>query len=721
MKMRDFKKWAVLVALLVVGLPRLALAQMGSYGCREFIEPPADPELRWLTAALQRSGFQWSEEVHKEYVDYCLRLVAPDLNFSETTWNWLENHPEVFNAAFSVEFPPKPQIIHNFVQMALALADKENKDDENYDSGTSRYGDTQGAEDHFAIVSIDKVEKYKQFLLAYAVRYRNQWLPTTRLTMYRQKGSPYTKAAIERGAAAEGGWYLGKRPNGDFSIKPTDKGSHGQLISDFALIKQEKGNILRKYTGAGDLEQKVTDFLKKNRRMEIFTLTKSPNEFRNKTGIQAKDADIKKINWGRVAHNAHRFPPRVFGNLFYNMAIHVDRYEEGSALGMKLFPLDSAPWPMLLMLTDADPLDESSIIWSLYRQKRNIGRYGYSTYTFSYTKPEVSQRGSKWHPDSAQRILEDGGVCGRQSTMAEFADRSIGTPACGMSQPGHRAFMSYSYNRSTGKYAALLHHSVDTIEVSTPYGWYLPPPIGAVFSDKTKATEFAPVKGGSSINARWHFGLCEAVNRGLSSYEQSRMLMHVLKLYPNANSRQRKALLRSGMKLNIANSDILFTLAQLHSGEAMEIRRLITAFRNAVVKTDAGLTPNQKLKADQDLGRILTDPHVNVKNQSKLTNEWGLFISNELFIGAFSTIPDVTGPEYANAWAGEKIKIIGDYAKAVADELAYQKRINKTGKYTKLIQALFDKYEKTRLSINRVKTTNVREQRANKAAEENAW
>lgn len=704
-------------------LSPILIAQVADQGCREFIEPPEDTELRWLTAALQRSGFQFTKEVRQAYIDYCLQKVAPDLRFSETTWDWLNHHPGVYSAAFSVEYPPKPQILHNFVKLALAISTKEQSEDGDGDTYASleealRYG---GNASISTITDWSKVAKYQNFLMAVAIRYRNQWFPTDRLSLYTQKGSPLTKDALEKGVKAKGGWFLAEYTSAKIDLKSEDYDSHGHPNNDNALHLQARKNVNRNYDGMSAIETTITEWLRANPRTQVFSLMERGNagELKKITGINCDNGTFKGINWTRIAHNAHRFPPRVYGSIAYNTILHIDRYEEGSKMGRKLFPLDSAPWPLLMMLAYEDPLDESTFFWSMFKAQNSVP--GYATYTFAYTKPEVTLKDSSWNPNSSMRIIEDGGVCGRLSTMAEFAQRSIGTPACGMGQPGHRAFMTYNYDHATGRYAAVLHHSVDTIDVSTPGGWFLPPPMGASFNQETKITSFGPISGGSGINARWHFGLCEAINRGQTSYEDSRMIMNILQLYPEANDRQREAFLRSGLRINIANTDILFTLGKLYDGHANKIQRLITAFRNSVVKTDAGLTSQQKIKADQDLTRMLKDPHVNVRNTKKVTNEWGLFISNELFIGAFSTIPDVHSEKFEGTWAGEKIKAVQDYANAIKTELAYQKRIDKTSKYTGLVQDIFDKYEKTRLSINRVKTQNVRELRKEKEASKNSW
>ena len=243
------------------------------------------------------------------------------------------------------------------------------------------------------------------------------------------------------------------------------------------------------------------------------------------------------------------------------------------------------------------PRTESTYWWLWYKQKGSVPNY--STYSFDYTKPEIRYNDGAWHPDSTPRILTDGGVCGRLSTMAEFADRSIGTPAQGMGQPGHRAYMTYSY--SNGKFRANMHHSVDTIQVST-VGWHLPPIYGPVTDPKTKLTGFARMLPNNCDaydrdNFRWHIGLCEAMNIGLTNWEDSRMACLILDIYSsnanpelNASTNQQEALLRSAMLLNIANTDVVFRLATARKGKAKRILDLMQGFGNMFVSVADGAT-----------------------------------------------------------------------------------------------------------------------------------
>lgn len=253
-----------------------------------------------------------------------------------------------------------------------------------------------------------------------------------------------------------------------------------------------------------------------------------------------------------------------------------------------------------------------------------------------------------------------------------------------------------TYNYRDGKFCTTMHHSVDTIDVST-VGWHLPPIYGPVTNPKTKLTGFEKMtrqntKSEDLNNVRWHIGLCEAMNIGLRNWEDSRMALLILDQYTansdpslNATTDQQEALLRSAMLLNIANTDAIFRLAAVRKGNASKILDLMQGFANMFVSVSDGATGATALarntnfgdtQAGADLTALLRNNFTNTspRNQKKVTNEWALYVRNAIFMGAFTNIPDDTEERYAHnkmQWFLDK----NAYAKAVEDELKYQKKL----------------------------------------------
>ncbi len=706
-----------LFALLVSLLASVAGAQWVDYGARRQPIPPTDnADLRWLDAALYDSGFIFNDAVRQAYYDHCMRLVTPELHFSEATWLWLEQHPAVFNAAFSLEYPPNPNVIHNFVKLAK-------------------------------LVGPAYAEKYQQLLIAFAVAYRKDRILDSSLTANRYgimetrnlAFDPKRKAELEEQVKAKQGWSV----NSDVAVPAESAFAHdqqGRMYQDERARLNAMRTLHAQFDVGNDQAAKqLVNWLKKHPKTQTYELvTMNAGALRNKTGIDIGSREVKSLPWEKIAHAAGRFPPRSPGSIAENLCLRIMRYEEKGAERSKLFPLSKAPWPLLLLITQQDPVDESTYWWTYYKTKGNVP--GYATYSFDYTKPEIHYRDASWAPDATPRILADGGVCGRLSTLAEFAQRSIGTPAAGMGQPGHRAYMTYEYRN--GRYQAILNHSVDTIAVST-VGWTLPPLYGPVTDPNTKLTGFdllTPANSDNYLrnNVRWHIGLCEAMNIGLANWEDSRMAMHILDLYTsnkdpslNASTDQQEALLRSAMVTCIANTDVIFRLAKARKGNATRILDLMEGFGNFFVSVSDGATGATALarntnfgdtQAGADLTALLRNQfstNASPRNQKKITNEWALFVRNAIFIGAFTNIPDANDPRYNGdrlAWFKDK----NAYSKAVAEELKYQKKLGNSP-FLAEVQALNDKYDKVRLDAQRDRTRSVKEERQRRQAEENVW
>ena len=712
----------ILFIFAIVLLSASGFAQVQDRGAyKEPVPETGDADLRWLDAELFRSGFIFNDRVRTAFFEHCMRKVAPELKFSEATWEWLEQNPEVLNATFALEYPPNPNVIHNFVKLAK-------------------------------LVGPTYATKYKQLLIAFAVKYRDRRLlvggtPESGDHQYSEDGSVMAggrnftwkierKAELEKLVARKQGWSV----NSD--VKPIThaelaKNSAGEPFADERDRMNRTNSLHAQFNLSGNKDAEATaHWLKQNTKTKVYELKSlSTSAFYSKTGIRLS-GEPSKLPWDAIAHVAGRYPPRTGGSITDNLCLRIMRYEEAGAEHSKLFPLSKAPWPLLLLLTQQDELDESTYWWTMYRQKGSVP--GYATYSFDYTKPEIRYNDGNWDPNATPRILTDGGVCGRLSTMAEFAQRSIGTPAQGMGQPGHRAFMTYSFRN--GRYSADMHHSVDSIEVST-VGWHLPPFYGPVTDSKTKLTGFAKLTGANSNNfernnIRWHIGLCEAMNIGLAKWEDSRMALHVLDIYEHPASgktgtskAQNEALLRSAMLLNIANTDIVFRLAAIRKGDARRILDLMEGFGNFFVNTAEGCVANEEISRGTDFGNTQAGADLtrlmrsnfgsSVRNTKKIKNQWALFIRNAIFLGAFTNIPDKADPKYGGS-AIEWVKDKRAYAKAVADEFKYQKKLKNSPFFAK-VKELNEKYDRVRLQGEQKQSVNVKEERARKQADENVW
>ncbi len=258
-----------------------------------------------------------------------------------------------------------------------------------------------------------------------------------------------------------------------------------------------------------------------------------------------------------------------------------------------LFPLDAAPWPLLAPMRQTISDRELDYLWDRFNGKMNtpgkrLVTYGH--YTFDYEKPEIRYKQSDWHPNSIPRIIEDGGVCGRQSTLAQLSQVGLGRPAVGMYQPGHRALLSYRFDGKTGLYSAVREQSITTPEKSTCQ-WFLPAPLGPRGGD------------GRAVGVEYHFALALAMNTGLERFTDSRIAFQLANRQPAGDRAQKQDLLESAANLNPYNLDAWFALAKLAGRDTAAINQLLARFDALLSAPDRGLAEEKELAADTDLSQ----------------------------------------------------------------------------------------------------------------------
>lgn len=169
----------------------------------------------------------------------------------------------------------------------------------------------------------------------------------------------------------------------------------------------------------------------------------------------------------RAALAAGRYPPRVEVSALVQIIRQIKR-QQTSAPDLKdgiqwpLFPLQTAPYYLLNPFAQSVPGREQDFVWERFcrpkgKQSRVLA-YADAVYGWEYTKPDVRQKKSAWHPDSIPRILEDGGVCGRLARMEATGKAVLGIPASTAGQPGHCALMFVTQDQK-GQYGVEIGQS----------------------------------------------------------------------------------------------------------------------------------------------------------------------------------------------------------------------------------------------------------------------
>ncbi|MBI5835432.1 MAG: hypothetical protein HZB16_24275 [Armatimonadetes bacterium] len=289
--------------------------------------------------------------------------------------------------------------------------------------------------------------------------------------------------------------------------------------------------------------------------------------------------------WGRLPYEAGTYPPRLGQSIPDFVTWVIDHFEQPAPADAKqawpLFPLDKAPYPLLVWYQQTVPRAECDWAWERYWGRvagQPAGIIGYGRYTWDYEKPEVKYRDSDWNPSAIVRMWSDGGVCGRLSTMADCFRRLLALPAQGVGQPGHRAFIAYSYDARSGRYGVGVGQSIAGLEATT-CGLGLP-------------------YHNSFLNGRavHCYATVAAMNLGLDRYQNGQIAALLAKR--GASPEARRALYEEAVQFNPYHLGAWKELAELTSGAAAAnalLARLdsyLFSPDGALALTDPGLSPD---------------------------------------------------------------------------------------------------------------------------------
>jgi len=252
-----------------------------------------------------------------------------------------------------------------------------------------------------------------------------------------------------------------------------------------------------------------------------------------------------------------------------------------------IFPTAQAPWPLLTWFKAAVPERECEWIWERYWGRipgQPAGIIGYGRYSWDYDRvPEVKYKASAWHPGSLPRIWEDGGVCGRLSTMADTFRRALGQPARGTGQPGHRAFVHYGRDPKSGRWTFGVGQSIAGLEVTTTG-----PDVPAL----------PPFIENRAVNC---VALVQAMNLGLERFHRGRILGWFA--LGQTDAARREGYLRQALALNPYELGLWKALGDgVADGPAAA--RLLAEMDQALLTPNAALEVAKRLSADTDFASL---------------------------------------------------------------------------------------------------------------------
>lgn len=227
------------------------------------------------------------------------------------------------------------------------------------------------------------------------------------------------------------------------------------------------------------------------------------------------------------------------------------------------FPIDKAPWPLMLTLARSPDKKSADYIWQRFVDGHGVIRYW--KYGSSCNKPEVRFKKSDWHPDSYFRILEDGGMCGRQSELCIAANTTLGIPSISLYQPGHVAVLYYNVDKD-GQFTTNMKQSVTQMKVSQA-DWF--------FQDiNGLSTLKRPDRPMIRCGVEYHYGLTFAMNKNPLSWCYTRIALHISRL-AGFSTQQKIKTLEKAFMVNPFNVELIYELVTHYGTDVQKINKII--------------------------------------------------------------------------------------------------------------------------------------------------
>ena len=218
-----------------------------------------------------------------------------------------------------------------------------------------------------------------------------------------------------------------------------------------------------------------------------------------------------------------------------------------------LFPVDTAPWPLLMPLAHAVPLSEADYIWEAYQGQHGDDRYHtYGPYRGDDDVMPDSLRPSRWFWDAWPDRIVHGGMCVPISKGTVDLYTCLNKPAMWAGQPGHANLISFQYVSKS--WTAEIEQDFAGGPTVTTAQWYF---------DEDPGTQIRFRDLYFWAGAEYHLGLALGMNLGVKSYMDTRVAANIFRTVP-AEDRPTLGvkLLRGALAVNPFNPEIWYRLAE---------------------------------------------------------------------------------------------------------------------------------------------------------------
>ncbi len=565
--------------------------------------------------------------------DYDLYITEP---LDSKIWQFIEENPSIKEGLYASRFPVDPYSVKNLGDF-LAKWKEDGKDDafiqkyKNVALGLAInakergifdeavFGDTS---DHRVVdyLTLPKLEAKKRRWLEH-FDFKNLGYSIGYYKFKNLLATKYKLTESEKNSLWSASGKLRQAVNDGYSvdtITPDIRKTYNISYDELNLFKVLSGQERADCSTDGNPCAKIVAFIDNENNA---TLTKSYilahfSDYKSKIGlISARDdmADELAGELGVLPHDqkAYRLMP------FYDLAnwkiandqiAPVDFNDSEPNWPIFNIELSQLPWQVLALEqgaqkkeckyvkdrffeTDKSNLEASypphAVDGGAQKDKRFIQ---YTTYTWDYDKPEVWLRKSDWTPHrSVYRILQDGGVCGRQSTMGQHVNECLSRPSIGIGQPGHRAWVGVYLNKNNPKqFQADIGYQVGSRESATPHSY-------TIYNQYTSAIRENGLEKFTGVIT----GVSPA-SVGEHIYNQSMILQHIAKLLDKEDSTNVEAVLKKAVDLAPQNVDAWYQLA-LYYAKLDKPEKIIALANDYMQKRDSFFMEPDNRKGAENL------------------------------------------------------------------------------------------------------------------------
>jgi len=228
-----------------------------------------------------------------------------------------------------------------------------------------------------------------------------------------------------------------------------------------------------------------------------------------------------------------------------------------------LFPLDNAPWPLLMPLSHRLPISESDYMWETFQGEHGDNRLpNYGPYQDDEGIIVDVLRPSRWSWDALPDRIVHGGICLSCSKGTVDLYSALGKPAQWAGQPGHWNLISYNHNGGT--WSAEIEQAFAAGPDGTAAEWY--------FNEDPGMPRFRDLLYWAG--AEYHLGLALSMDVSLRSYVDTRIAVNVYKALPASEKGTLGVRLLTGaLAVNPFNAEVWYRLAEQEpdAGRGMQL------------------------------------------------------------------------------------------------------------------------------------------------------